>query len=109
MAELARDLARARGLADPPLILEAKARNTRQNARYTRDILVARGVRRAVVVTDLFHLPRALWVFHVVYRGAGIRLRGRAAPGNPRRARWWAAVLREAVAFGADLVRAWKA
>lgn len=48
--------------------IEARSRTTYENARYTKEMLQAAGVRRIYVVTHAWHMPRALWSF----RGTGL-------------------------------------
>lgn len=47
----------------PVAWVEERSENTEQNARYSRDILVAAGVTRVLVVTHATHMPRALESF----------------------------------------------
>jgi uncharacterized SAM-binding protein YcdF (DUF218 family) len=54
------------GIASGRVILEEKARNTRENAVFTRDILRERGFRSVLVVTSAFHMRRALECFAAV-------------------------------------------
>ncbi|MBK8978845.1 MAG: YdcF family protein [Planctomycetes bacterium] len=58
MAETARD---DFGIA--PRWIEPDARNTHENAANSARLLDAAGIHRAVVVTDAFHLPRAIRSF----------------------------------------------
>lgn len=59
-ARLMADLARQLGLPDTALIQEGLSRNTRENARYTGEILRRRGLTGTVLlVTSAFHLRRA--------------------------------------------------
>jgi uncharacterized SAM-binding protein YcdF (DUF218 family) len=71
-AEIMRTLALAKGVADGRIIVEDRARNTFENALYTGLIMRRRGWRRVVVVTDAFHMPRALYV----YRRLGLKVSG---------------------------------
>jgi uncharacterized SAM-binding protein YcdF (DUF218 family) len=43
--------------------VETRSRNTYENALYSRPILQAAGVHRAILVTHALHMPRALWAF----------------------------------------------
>jgi len=43
--------------------LEERARNTRENATYSREILVAEGIDKIVLVTHANHMPRAKKAF----------------------------------------------
>ena len=54
------------GIAEDRIILEDKAKNTRENAVFTAEIARARGLARLVVVTSAMHMPRALDCFRAV-------------------------------------------
>lgn len=54
------------GIAKERIISEDKARNTRENAVYTKEIARARGLSRVLVVTSAFHMPRAAECFAAV-------------------------------------------
>ena len=47
------------GIAKDRIIIEDRARNTRENALYTQEIARARGLERVLIVTSAFHMPRA--------------------------------------------------
>jgi uncharacterized SAM-binding protein YcdF (DUF218 family) len=55
------------GVAPDRVVLEDRARNTRENALYSKEILVARGWTRVLVVTSAFHVPRAADCFRAVH------------------------------------------
>ena len=42
---------------------EEQSRTTWENAQMTADILLAQGIRRVVVVTQAWHMPRSVWSF----------------------------------------------
>jgi uncharacterized SAM-binding protein YcdF (DUF218 family) len=44
-------------------LLEERSRNTRENARYTADLLQPRGVSRILLVTSALHMRRAAGLF----------------------------------------------
>lgn len=96
-AEIMRTLALAKGVPNERIIVEDQARNTFENALYTGLIMRRRGWRRAIVVTDAFHLPRSLFVF----RRLGLDVDGDAV--RARAAETWRLRLRlhvrEAFAF----------
>jgi uncharacterized SAM-binding protein YcdF (DUF218 family) len=83
-AELMRLLALQQGVAEDRIVIEDRARNTFENALYTGRIMRERGWRRVVVVTDAFHLPRALYVF----RRLGLEAIGAAVPRTSGSSRW---------------------
>jgi len=93
----------AAGVPAAAVIEEDRARNTLENALFTIEILRARNLSPAIVVTDGYHLPRALMLFRLL----GQRARGEAAPligpGDPGGRR--AAFRREAIAAPRDFAR----
>jgi uncharacterized SAM-binding protein YcdF (DUF218 family) len=54
------------GIAKDRIVLEARSRNTRENAVYTQEIARARGFERVLVVTSAFHMPRAAECFAAI-------------------------------------------
>jgi uncharacterized SAM-binding protein YcdF (DUF218 family) len=84
-AHMMRDMARARGVPEDCILVEDAARNTFENALYAGRILRCHGLADVIVVTDGFHLPRALYVF----RRLGLQVSGEGVPrpsGMSRRA-----------------------
>jgi uncharacterized SAM-binding protein YcdF (DUF218 family) len=77
-AEVMRGLALELGVPDERVVVEDRAVNTFENAVYTGRIIRERGWRQVVLVTDSFHMPRALYVF---------RRLGLTAVGDPVRKR----------------------
>ena len=61
-AEVAADIA-AREYARPLRWVEARSRDTRENGVYTAQTLQGTGVRQVVLVTNGWHMPRALRAF----------------------------------------------
>lgn len=101
-ALVARDRALAMG-ADPARLLhESRSTDTLGNLREARAILPP-GTRATVIVSDRWHLPRALAIARIL----GLpRPEGRAAPGDLPLRRLARAVLREALAAPRSLLRA---
>lgn len=96
-AHVMRDLAVAEGLPADRILIEDAARNTFENAVYTGLMIRERRWQRVIIVTDSFHLPRALYVF----RRIGLRVEGAAVrrpPDYPLRA-WMRLWLRDIGAF----------
>lgn len=62
---LARQL-REWGIPEERIVIEERARNTRENAVYTAEIARARGFSRLLVVTSAFHMKRSLECFRAV-------------------------------------------
>ncbi len=54
---------RENGVPADAIVLEDASRSTEENARYTHEIMRARGWQTALVVSDGYHLLRATWIF----------------------------------------------
>ena len=78
-SHLMRDIAVQMGIAERLIVVEDRARNTFENAVYTGCEIRARGWRNVVIVTDGYHLSRALYVF----RRLGFTVAGQGVP-RPR-------------------------
>jgi uncharacterized SAM-binding protein YcdF (DUF218 family) len=57
--------AKSLGVDETACLLEEQSTNTLENARYSAQLLAARGVRRVVLVSDGFHLFRAVRCFRL--------------------------------------------
>ena len=62
---MARELAR-RGVPGPAIVRERCSLSTRENARFTAEILARRGANRAALVTCPWHMARAVALFSKV-------------------------------------------
>jgi uncharacterized SAM-binding protein YcdF (DUF218 family) len=97
-AQVMRQLALDAGVQPAQILVEDQATSTFQSAVYCARILRQHGWSTALVVTDRYHLPRALLVF----RGLGIRALG-SAPRHGRYSQrlWkrWYYRAREVLAF----------
>ncbi len=51
------------GVPEKAIVREDRSRNTDENARYSAEVLKARGWSKILLVTSAFHLPRAVAVF----------------------------------------------
>lgn len=102
-ARVMRDVLIAEGVPGAAIVEEDRARNTLENAIFSIEILRDRGLARAVVVTDRYHLPRALMLFRLL----GQEATGSGPPwGRPVDAtRRLITLQREAVALPRDLAR----
>lgn len=65
-ADWAIDILKQMGIGEDRLVVEDKARNTYENALFSRQILPAKPGERWVLVTSAMHLPRAVGVFRQV-------------------------------------------
>lgn len=65
-AEVAADLLQRLGVPPDAIIVDSKARNTRENAVETRAIWDQHGFRSGILVTSAFHMPRAFASFRRV-------------------------------------------
>ena len=69
-AELIRDLLMEWGVPEQAVLLEGSSRNTRENALYAKNIIVAIGCEGPLLVTSAAHMPRAVAAFE----GVGVRV-----------------------------------
>lgn len=54
------------GIEPDRIVLEDRARNTRENAIYSAEIVKQRGWRKVLVVTSAFHMKRSIECFNAV-------------------------------------------
>ena len=87
----------ALGLGVPPsaCLLEEESRTTRENARFTAQLLRARGIQQVLLVSDGYHLPRA----RMLFRREGIAVLPVASSRELTRRQRLSAALRELIAF----------
>ncbi|MFO1128438.1 MAG: YdcF family protein [Rhodospirillales bacterium] len=92
-AHLMRQIALDLGVDEDRIVVEDTSRNTFENAVYTGAFIRRRGWRRVVVVTDAYHLRRALYIF----RRLGLAVEGAGVPRTPAvsRLRWLRLVVEE--------------
>jgi uncharacterized SAM-binding protein YcdF (DUF218 family) len=102
-ADVMREIALARGADDRALILEPRSRSTVENFRNSLPLLRALGARRVLIVSEPFHLPRAM----ILARRAGLNAVPSpaisAAWRQPRDASYW--LFRDAMFYVAERVR----
>jgi uncharacterized SAM-binding protein YcdF (DUF218 family) len=51
------------GVPDSAVLREGRSRTTRENARYTQELLAAHGIHRVLLLTSALHMPRAMQNF----------------------------------------------
>ena len=62
-SEAARSVLEEWGVPDSAILVETKSQNTAENGIFSRDMLAARGIHRALLVTSAYHMPRAVAAF----------------------------------------------
>ncbi len=62
-AEAMRQVLLEWGAPPQAMVLESRSRNTRENARFTAEVLRLRGIRHILLVTSALHMPRARALF----------------------------------------------
>ena len=103
-ASVMRELAEHAGVARARIVLDEQATTTLDSARACAAIIAARGWRRVLIVTDRYHLPRALLAF----RRFGVAAQGSPPPegrGDTAQWTWLLLTLRELVAIPWYVVR----
>jgi uncharacterized SAM-binding protein YcdF (DUF218 family) len=102
-ASVMRDLARAAGVPEEALILELDSRSTIENFACSRTVFANLGVKRALLVTETWHMPRAM----LLARRHGLDLVQSPATSDtwksPRQGWFW--LFRDAVALTRERVR----
>ena len=100
------------GIADAPLLYDASARNSWEEAVNTLSIMRKHGWHRAVVVSDPPHMRRLSWVWHKVFHDTGFEFQLVQANMPGWNASWWflekssaSFVLREMIKFPYYLIR----
>ncbi|HEY0524992.1 MAG TPA: YdcF family protein [Stellaceae bacterium] len=93
-AEAMLAVALAAGVPRPAILLERDSANTFENAVRTAALLTPDGRRSVILVTDRYHLPRA----RLMFRMAGLRVVGTAAPAPQPLRRELPLILREMAA-----------
>ena len=97
-AVVMRALAVRSGVPETNIIIEDRSTSTFENVQNSVAIMTSNGWRSAIVVTDVFHIPRSLYVF----RSYGMDVTG-SAPANDRehtrRSKWIYYFMREVFAF----------
>jgi uncharacterized SAM-binding protein YcdF (DUF218 family) len=101
-AETKRRAALAMGVPEAALLIEARSRNTFENARETAGLLKSRGLRSVLLVSHRPHLPRAI----VMFRLTGLEVMGWAGASAPSLCWEFAAVFHECAALPKSLTLA---
>jgi uncharacterized SAM-binding protein YcdF (DUF218 family) len=86
------------GIPDDAIVRERCSLDTRDNARFTAELLARRGVRDVLVVTCAWHLPRATSLFE----RAGLHVEGVGVPTPD------ASILHRAYVTVRERLSAWK-
>jgi len=99
------------GVPRERILVDETADSTLHNAEHSARLMQERGLRRAIVVTSLYHARRAAWVFRSVFAPRRLRVRTFATENVYFEMRqWWTRaddrrfVLREYAKLGAFLV-----
>lgn len=99
-AAVMRRIALGLGVTADRIVVEDCARDTIDNVRLSLPIIEHCGWKRLVLISDGYHLPRALYVC----RRFGLAVAASAAP-RPSALGWLAAAAREAVALPVYVLR----
>lgn len=100
-ADVMRQLSLTAGVSAADLIVEDRSCNTVENAVFSLDMLDDRGRdQRLLIVSDAYHLPRALYIF----RRLGVVATG-SAPTSPSAGAHYRGLMREMAAMPLTLWR----
>ncbi|HZP95201.1 MAG TPA: YdcF family protein [Candidatus Limnocylindria bacterium] len=89
-AELMKRDAMKLGVPERAILIEPDATTTEENARLVAQVMSARGLRTAILVTSPYHQRRAALLFSRAFAPAGLSFRNRPADDpdwDPDR--WW--------------------
>jgi uncharacterized SAM-binding protein YcdF (DUF218 family) len=96
-AAVARKYVQGRGVPEDKILLETQGRTTSESMRAVAAILHSRGLERAVLVSDRFHMFR-LWVLAQRYGFAGHTSPAQRRPFDPTPAeREWRYIISESI------------
>lgn len=94
-------LAAAEGVPESAMLREGRAQSTLQNAYFSTPMLRAEGAERVILVTEGYHMARALWSF----RWAGLKASGAHVSTLFRKGSYGRMILREAMAWPYNVSR----
>ena len=77
--DVMRDWLLARGIHEGDVVAETGSFNTRENLKNAKEIMDARGLSQALVVTSDYHVARAL----ALCRQVGVEATGKGSPSKP--------------------------
>lgn len=103
-ASVIRGIALERGISEKNVLVEERSRNTIENALFCAEIMSANNWRSAWIVSDQYHLLRAVKLF----RHLGIKASGSPPDLHGRgtsRLRWYYLHFREFMALPTSLIR----
>lgn len=104
-AAMGRNYALSKGVMPENIILADETESTFDDAQAARAIMEKEGFRSAIVVSDPFHMRRAMWVFQKVFRDSNMRVIASAArEGWFNTAGWWTRE-RELLAVGEEFFK----
>ena len=85
------DLARLLEIPASSIVKEEESRSTFENAIFSRQLLINKGWKSAIVVTTSWHTRRTKSTFTNIYRGTSITLHYAGALDNimPTPVQWW--------------------
>lgn len=82
--------ASAAGILDEAVIMEEKARNTFENAQYTKEIIQNQGMDNIILVSSPYHQRRVYETFKSVFKGSGVKLQNSPSVySNWNSHNWW--------------------
>lgn len=62
------------GVPAEKIILETKAANTKENAKFVLPIVLDKGYKKVTLVTNAYHMPRSMMNFEKSYKEKGIEV-----------------------------------
>ncbi len=95
-AAVGRSYARKQGVPDSAIVLENRGRTTRESMLAVSEMLGARGIKTAILVSDPFHMLR-LWILGRRFGLTVYTSPTRTSPISPNREKRWRYMLGESL------------
>lgn len=82
--------AEKQGVPDEAFLLEEKATNTYENAKFTQELINKKGYKNIILVTSPFHQRRVSETFQTVFKNSGVKFQNSPAEESAWKAgSWW--------------------
>ena len=82
-------LALKQDVPESAILLDEKSENTYENAKYVKDILDAKKVKRIILITSPYHQRRAKITFEAVLKSDYVIINHSAVDSTWRKSLWW--------------------
>ncbi len=95
-AAVGRDYVKKHGVPDKAILIENQGRTTQESMQTVAQLLISRGLKTAILVSDPFHMLR-LWIMSRRFGLTPFTSPTRTSPISPNRAEHWKYMLSESL------------